>query len=167
MFRVGDEVLYGIHGVCKIVDITIKKMDNKAVEYYVLEPVDQVGSVFYIPTRNASAVSKLKHILTCDELDTLLHSPVVWEDVWIEDEAKRKQAYRELIFSGDRTALLQMVHTLLKHKKEQEALGRKFHQCDENFLRDVQRLLSAEFSLILGIQQQDVAQYIQNVLLGE
>lgn len=164
MFQCGDQVLYGIHGVCRIVDLETRKVDRKMIEYYVLEPVDQTGARFYIPTQNASAVSKLRPIITRNELDALLRSGDASTDAWIADENQRKQYYRELITSGDRAALVQMVHTLHKHKEQQALAGRKFHLCDENFLRDAEKLLNMEFSLVLNIPQEEVGNYVQNAI---
>ena len=39
--------------------------------------------------------------------------------------------------------------------------------CDENFLRDAKKLLDAEFSLVLGIPENDVGGYIQNAIAGK
>lgn len=164
MFQCGDQVLYGIHGVCKIIDLETRKIDRKMIEYYVLEPVDQVGARFYIPTQNASAVSKLRPIITHNELDALLRSGDACADAWIADENQRKQHYRELITSGDRAALVQMIHTLHKHKEQQATAGRKFHLCDENFLRDAEKLLNTEFSLVLNIPQEEVRNYVQKAI---
>jgi RNA polymerase-interacting CarD/CdnL/TRCF family regulator len=57
-----------------------------------------------------------------------------------------------------------MINTLHQHKKVQAEAGRKFHLCDENFLRDAEKLLNAEFSLVLGIQPADVGAYILSAM---
>lgn len=57
-----------------------------------------------------------------------------------------------------------MVGCLYKHKEEQAALGRKFHLCDENFLRDARKLLDSEFAQILGIEPAQVAVYLREQL---
>ncbi|MBQ9839023.1 MAG: hypothetical protein IJO56_06005 [Oscillospiraceae bacterium] len=163
-FQCGDKVVYGIHGVCCILGTEMRSVDRKRVEYYILEPVEQVGARFYVPTQNKAAVSKLRTILTCDELHAMLRSELVRRDVWIPDENQRKLRYRELINSSDRAALLCMVQSLLQHKKQQLAAGRKFHLCDENFLRDAQKLLASEFSLVLGIPPEEVSEYVQKEL---
>lgn len=167
MYQCGDQVMYGIHGVCRILDLEQRKVDRKNIEYYVLEPVDQPDARFYVPTQNEAAVSKLRPVITQKELDDLLKSEDACADVWIADENRRKQYYRELICSGDRGALIQMVHTLHKHKAELLATGRKFHLCDENFLRDAEKLLNSEFSLVLNIQQDEVGSYVQRVMKVE
>lgn len=164
MYQCGDQVVYGIHGVCKILDLELRKVDRNKVEYYVLSPLDQPDARFYVPTQNQAAVAKLRPILTREALDALLQSENAGKDTWIADENQRKQRYRELISSGDRAALICMVRTLHKHKAEQLASGRKFHLCDENFLRDAQKLLSSEFSLVLNIHPDEVGAYIQNAM---
>lgn len=160
MFQQGDFVVYGIHGVCRILTKEVRRIDRNSVEYYVLEPVKHIGDRFYVPTQNAVAVSKMKALLNKEQLDMLIASPDAVLDVWIEDENQRKQKYRELITSGDRAALLSMVRALHIHKKKMLSQERRLHMCDENFLRDAENLLSDEFSLVLGIASNEVGDYI-------
>lgn len=164
MFQVGQQVIYGIHGVCRITAMETKAVGREKKEYYVLEPVDQPGAVFYVPSQNQAAVAKMHSILTREEFDIMLQSEKVWENVWIADENLRKQRYRELLSGNDRAELLGMVSALYRHKKEQQESGRKFHVTDENFLRDAQKLLSSEFSLVLGITPSEVATYMKKQL---
>ena len=161
MLQVGSQVVYGIHGVCNIIDVETRRVDRKNVEYFVLEPNDQPGARFYIPTQNQAALSKLRRLLTKEELEILLASDAAHYDCWINEENQRKQKYRELINGSDRAALISMIRVLHKHRENQLAAGRKFHLCDENFLRDAQKVLCSEFSLILGIPQSQVAEYIE------
>ena len=160
MYEKGELVMYGVHGVCTVVDVEERRVDRKQMQYLVLEPREQAGSRYLVPMGNANAMAKLRPVLTAPELEALLASADVRADAWIPDENQRKQHYRELISSGDRLALLRMVNTLHTHKKAQEAQGRKFHLCDETFMRDAQRLLSSEFSLVLGIAPAEVGPYI-------
>lgn len=162
MYKVGQMVVYGIHGVCSITDVQVMRVEKKNVEYFVLEPLDQPGAKYFIPSKNESALAKLSPVLNKNQLDDLLTEAGSADDVWITDENLRKQRYRELINSGDRAALLSMIRSLYTHKAEQLAAGRKFHQCDENFLHDAEKLLSTEFSVILNIPADEVGTYIQN-----
>lgn len=164
MYSIGDRVMYGIHGVCEITDMEQRCVDRRRIMYFVLEPLDQTGARFLVPSENEAALRKLRRIMSREELDAMLSSDAVREDAWIADENQRKQHYRELITSGDRLSLLRMVRTLHQHKQHQAAAGRKFHLCDDNFLRDAEKLLSAEFSLILGIQPEQVGEYILSAL---
>lgn len=165
MYQQGERVIYGIHGVCRIVGIELRNIDRKKVEYYALEPLDQPGARFYVPTQNQAAVAKLRPVLDAAALNALLRSDEARRDTWIPDEGQRKNRYRELIGSGDRAALLSMVGSLHRQKQAQEAQGWKFHLCDENFLRDAEKLLNSEFSLVLGIEPGKVGEYVKNALL--
>lgn len=164
VLQIGTQVVYGIHGVCSIIDVEVKRVDRKNVEYFVLEPRDQPGARFYVPTQNQAAISKLRHLLSKEELDALILSESAHRDCWIEDENQRKLKYRELINNADRAAILSMIRALNQHKENQLAAGRKFHLCDENFLRDAKKLLSSEFSLVLGISQSEVGAYLESRL---
>lgn len=164
MLQVGSQVVYGIHGVCSIVDVEIRRVDRRNVEYFVLEPREKPGTRYYVPTQNQIAVSKLRPMLTREEVDTLLASDDTHQDIWVAEENQRKQRYRELINSGDRAALISMIRALRTHRESQLAVGRKFHLCDENFLRDAQKLLISEFSSVLDIPQPEVAAYIEKKL---
>lgn len=164
MYQIGQQVIYGVHGLCRIMALEVKNVGREKKEYYCLEPVDQPGAVFYVPTGNQAAVAKMHAILTREEFDELLCTQKDREDAWIGDENQRKQHYRELIAQNDRGELLSMVSALYKHKRQQQKSGRKFHISDENFLRDATKLLSAEFSLVLGISRTEVADYMRQQL---
>ena len=161
MYRIGEKVVYGIHGVCTVTELEIKTVDRQKVQYYVLEPLEQPGARYYIPTHNPAAVAKLSPLMTRAELASLLEDRRIPEGTWITDENQRKQRYRELIAGSNRSAVLAMVRALRAHKAEQLAQGRKFHLCDENFLRDAEKLLCAEFSVVLGLSQQEAAAYLE------
>lgn len=167
MYQPGDQVLYGIHGICRITDVETRMVSGRSIRYFVLEPRGGTGTKFYVPADNEAAVGKLRKLLTRQELDDLLASRTVRQDVWIADENQRKQVYRELINSGDRARLVSMIGTLYRHKENQAAAGRKFHLCDENFLRDAEKLLRGEFAVVLEIPPDQVASYIQNALNGK
>lgn len=164
MYQVGEKVVYGVHGVCDVVDQEERVIDRKRVTYLALEPVGQGGSRYLVPTHNAAAMAKIRHMLSREELEKLMNSEEVLADGWIRDENQRKQTYRELIGSGNRTKLMQMVHTLYRHKKEQAAAGKKVHLCDENFLRDAEKLLVGEFAIVLDMEPEEAKQYIRSKL---
>ena len=160
MYNIGDHVVYGVHGVCRILSQEERAVDRKKVLYLVLEPLEKPGARFYIPAHNQAALSKLWPVLSRQELDDLLVSDAALQDPWVESENLRKQRYRELINSGDRAALIGMIRSLHRHKESQIAAGKKFHMCDENFLRDAEKMIKSEFSLVLQIPADQVQAYI-------
>ena len=156
--------MYGVHGVCRVVGTEKQLVNRKRTLYLVLEPLSQSESRFYLPADNPTARGKLRAVLSREELTALLGSDEVRRDVWIQEENRRKLHYRELIGSGDRVALMQMVATLYRYKAEQLAAGRKFHQSDDNFLRDAERLLASEIALVMELSPEDARNYLRQQL---
>lgn len=164
MYQIGDKVVYGVHGVCMVVDQEERVVDRKRLTYLALEPVGQDGSRYLVPTHNAAAMAKLRSMLSREELDAIWQSEEVMADGWIRDENLRKQTYRELIGSGDRTKLMQMIRTLYRHKAQQTSAGKKVHLCDDNFLRDAEKLLASEVSIVMDMEPDQAKQYIRSKL---
>lgn len=167
MYQIGEWVIYGIHGVCRIIGTEKQLVNRKRTQYLVLEPLTQSEARFYLPSENPVAMAKLKPVLTKSQLEELFASDAVREDIWIPEENIRKQRYRELIGSGDRVSLVNMITSLYSYKEAQAVAGRKFHQADENFLRDAERLLVSEISLVLEISSDEARNYLRSQLKGE
>ena len=160
MYEAGQQVLYGIHGICTIIGTERMRFGTSRETYYILEPLQQPGSRFYVPVNNDTAVAKLRPLLCREELLTLLHSDQVRNYPLIADEGQRKLRFKELINSGDRAQLMGMIGALHRHKRTQLAAGRKFHQSDENFLNDAHKLLNAEFALVFDLEPGAVSSFI-------
>lgn len=160
MYQTGQQVLYGIHGVCTVTAIETKRFGKTKTDYFVLQPSAQPDSKYYIPVNSPAALAKLRPLLTREELMELLHSDLIRRNVWIPDENQRKLRFRELITQGDRSELLSMIYSLHRHKLEQQRLGRKFHQCDEGFLKDAEKLMNAEFAHVLGLEPSQIGPFI-------
>lgn len=161
MYQTGDWVVYGIHGVCRVIGLEKQLVNRKRTQYLVLEPTTGGESRFYVPTENPTAMAKLKRVLSREEMSALLLSDEIRQDCWIGEENLRKQHYRNLIAAGDRISLIQMVASLYRYKREQQAAGRKFHQCDDNFLRDAEKLLASEIALVMDFTQEQARDYLR------
>ena len=164
MYQAGDWVVYGVHGVCRVIGTEKQLVNRKRMLFLVLEPLSQSESRFYLPADNPTALAKLKAVLTRNELAELIDSDEVRLDAWIQEENRRKQYYRELISSGDRVALMRMITSLYRYRAEQLAAGRKIHQSDDNFLRDAERLLASEIALVMEMSPDDARNYLRDHL---
>lgn len=161
MFEIGQWVMYGIHGVCRIAGTEKQLVNRKRSEFLVLEPLSKAESKFYLPLGNPTALAKLKPVLSEDELRALLSSPEVREDNWIDEESRRKMYYKELITRGDRKEILQTIYALYRYKAAQMEAGKKFHLCDDNFLRDAEKLMSSEIALVLEMTMEQARDYLR------
>ena len=154
MYELHQYIVYGSHGVCRIMDIDQKNIDHKLVQYYALEPLSRPGTRYYIPVHNEVAVGKLRLPLDREELERMLSAPVDMA-CWIAEENRRKMHYRELMGNLDPGALFMMVRLLRMHRIDQLDNGRKFHVSDANFLKDAENLLASEIAFVLNVDKEE------------
>ena len=56
MYQVNDVVVYGLHGVCRVTEITEKEFAGEAQRYYTMKPVfDNRSTFLYPPTTKPPA----------------------------------------------------------------------------------------------------------------
>ena len=164
MYQIGDRVVYGMHGVCTVVDLERRTIDGKQVTYLVLEPTSQQGSRYLVPAHNPVAMAKVRAMLRREALEEIFSLRTEKGAAWISNEVQRKQRYRELITSGDFAELLAMVSSLYGYHKTQSEAGKKIHMSDDNFLRDAEKLLSGEIAAVLNLSSGDALKYLRNKL---
>ena len=160
MYKINDMVVYGNEGVCKITDLTKRSFANKVVEYYVLKPVYNEHSIVYIPIDNEELVSKIKRILSVEDIHELIRTLPNEDYCWIENDNQRKEKYREIIKSGNRKELMKMIRTLYLYQQELKKDGKKIHAADDKFFKDAEKVLYDEFAYVLDIEQEDVVSFI-------
>ena len=164
MYQVGELLVYGSHGVCRFLKEDRQVVDRKKVTYLVLEPLGQENARFMVPAHNPVAMSKLRKLPQREELEALLTSPEIQNEAWVTDENRRKQLYRELIGSGDRERLLSMMRAIVRHKEAQAAAGRKCHICDDNFLRDAEKLMIGQIAVVMEMDQEEAKTFLRKKL---
>ncbi len=160
MFSVGEHVVYGTHGVCRIGELTKMPFGADMREYYVLSPICDPRSTIFVPVDNDALTSQMRRVLTKSQIDELLSSVVPGSLDWIESDAERKEYCTSIIKSGDRYELMRMIDMLYLHQKEMKNQKKHFHVTDERFLREGEKLLHDEFAFVLGISRADVIEYI-------
>ena len=163
LFKLGDRVLYGAHGVCEIVNIEQRRIERKNIEYFVLSPVSNAATCFYIPMQNEKALSKLTPLLSKEELTHILQTQSAADDPWIEDENTRKQQTKEVLASGNHSELIRWVKTMHIHRRLLLDAGKKFHQADDLFLKDAEKILITEFAIVLNVSEDSVRECIQQI----
>lgn len=91
-----------------------------------------------------------KLIAHIEEIDT----------VWIQEEKRREQTYKEAIRTYDSKSLVQIIKTLYQRKRSRINEGKKVLSSDEQYLHKAEELLYSEMSLALSIPKEKVEAYI-------
>ena len=154
MYSIGEVVLYGSNGVCEITEITTKKIGKDSIEYYVLKPVCSDSSTLFVPTQNEMLVSRMRVVLSSDEIKDIL-SQKTDNEIWIDNKAERCEKIKEIISGGDCMKLVELIRMHF-HSKLQLKKGRRLHITDERFLKEAEKMVCDEVSVVLHIDRNDV-----------
>ncbi len=160
MYQVNDSIVYGTYGVCRITEITQRSFRGNKVDYYVLKPVHDDNSTFFVPVNNEALVEKMRCILSEDEIYRILRKTAEASVSWVEDAGTRKELFQQALSQGDRGEVLALIKALHLHQEELQQKGKHLHVADERFLRDAEKMLYDEFSLVLHIDRDQVLPFI-------
>lgn len=164
MFQIGDAVIYGTHGVCVLSDISEMKLVDDKREYYVLCPVHDTNSKIYAPTDSEAVNTKMRKVVTRDEIDELIKNVSNNDTQWINNESDRRDFCDSVLKSGDRLELMKLIEMLYLKQKSLLSNKKHFHIADEKALKEAQNLLHDEFGYVLGIEPNEVPTYIKERL---
>ena len=159
MFCVGQTVLYGSNGVCVVDDVTEKRIGKTKMQYYVLKPLCNNTSTLFVPTANQQLVSKMRRILTEDEAEAILRNLPPCGD-WNDNKQERSEQFRAIITEGSCVELIRLIRLVRTHGQEQLAGGKRLHISDERFLKEAEKMICEEFSLVLHISRDEVLERI-------
>lgn len=164
MFEVGEYIVYGVKGVCRIDDIThidISGADKNRL-YYVLTPIGEGSGKIYAPTDNQKVM--MRKVITKEEADRLIEELPQIELLWVPDDKQREAKYKEALNTCDYRAWVSIVKTLYLRKQERVAQGKKITALDERYMRTAENELYSELSLTLGIPKAQMEHYIKERL---
>lgn len=164
MYQVGETVFYGTEGVCRVEEIRQMRVNRENTEYYVLRPIYREGSTVFVPVKNELLVSRMRPLLTAEQIDKMIDEVNEADEDWIDDASERKAAFQQILLSADRRDLLSMVRRLHLRRQNLETVGKRLRTNDEQMLRDAEKLLADEFSVVLNVKPREVPAYIVNKL---
>jgi CarD family transcriptional regulator len=159
MYKVNDYVVYGLTGVCRILDIGKDEYTgNDETQYYVLKPVDDNNMTIRVPVDNENIL--LRPIITKDEVLSLIATMPEKEIIWPEDERRRSADFKTALKSGKNEEWIKIIKTLHSEKETRAAVGKKLPKMDEAIMNTAEKHLNQEFALALGISPEEVIPYI-------
>lgn len=160
MFQVNEMIVYGKHGVCKVVargKIDMPMID-KNKEYYTLLSCKEKASVVYAPVENNKTV--MRYVLTQDEVNKLLKEVPALEEIWIGNEREREACYKEILGRCDCRELIRILKTLYLRKQSRLESGKKTTAVDERYFYLAEEQLYGELSFVLGKTKEEILKEI-------
>lgn len=161
MYQVNDIVFYNLHGVCKISETAEKQIGKEKAQYYVLKPVYDEASTFFVPIKGPLALEKMRPLLSREEILSLASELQEKEVLWVEDDAERKTKYKTALSSGRPEKLADLLKMVQMHQRRQEQNGKRLHITDERFMKEAEKMLCEEAGFVLRLKPEDVPGFIQ------
>ena len=165
-FDIGEYVSYGINGMCNIEDIRPMQLSQcvEKMMYYILRPESNPKSTIFVPVNNQKLVSKMRELMTKDEINAMLVRMKDRTLEWEKDVRFRTESFHEILNNGVNQDLLLMIRCLHRKRQELVQLGKKLPARDSNTLKTAERLVEEEFAHVLHIKCEEVSDYIRDVL---
>ena len=165
-FDIGEYVSYGINGMCNIEDIRPMQLSQSVEKmmYYILRPESNPKSTIFVPVNNQKLVSKMRELMTKDEINAMLVRMKDRTLEWEKDVRCRTESFHEILSNGVNQDLILMIRCLHRKRQELVQLGKKLPARDSNTLKTAERLVEEEFAHVLHIKCEEVSDYIRDVL---
>ena len=152
----GDTVLYGAHGCCCVDDIEQRDTGT----YYVLRPVRKANTKFLVPADNEELLAKIRPLPTPHALEQTIDAAAAAEVGWIEDVSVRRDTARQVLNEGSEYEVLLLMREFSEHKRAAKAQGKRPLTSDASILRAAKDHVRDEFSLVFGIEPEEVDRII-------
>ena len=159
MYGKGDYISYGGHGVCQIADVRSMDFGSGEQEYLVIEPIASGGATIYLPASNQTVQTRMRPVLTREEIDVIISSVKNQQMPWPADRKVRMNQFQQILSRRDTRELLLLASCLHKRKT-----GKGLPTSEIEILHKVEGLIEQEFSFALHISRAEIGQYIRDRL---
>lgn len=164
MFSIGDAVVYGAQGVCRIEKIECRKSLSGEEEYYVLCPVYQKSSVILVPLKNEALTSRMYPIISVSRAKKLISVFKDLPDVWINDDTRRREEFKKVLTSGDRIQVAAIINAYKVEDERRKNCGKHLPQSDEVIFERAKAVLGGELAFVFEIEPREIENYIKKCL---
>ena len=167
MFNVGDYIVYGTSGVCKVEEVTTMDMEGVPNDrlYYILKPVYISKSTIMTPVDNTKVV--MRSVMTREEVDDLIDGMEGVETESINDDKKRGEKCKSVLASCESRELVRMIKSLHNRNQRRLAQGKKLTSGDERYFHMAEDSLYGEMAITLNIDKSEVPGYISRRIGGK
>ena len=160
MFIIGDVVVFGKNGVCRIDKIgTINEVGGgKDVLYYTLVPLCGKECKVYTPVDNEKAI--MRSVMSKEDAQELIDEFAELETGHEIDERLRDQDMKVFLQECDSREWARLVKLLYQRKEARLLAGKNVTACDEKYLHITEEFLYGELAVSLGLERDHVKEVL-------
>ena len=155
MFQIGDKIVYGSEGVFFVSEYTtspIDKADQRV--FYILRPVGSAENNMIVTPGEGCSV-KVRPVMSRDEALSLIDRIGEIEEVKVEFERGRRDAYRAVLCRGMGEDFVSLIKTVRRRRAEFLAQKRRLSETDTDFESRARHCLFTELAVALDITRSE------------
>lgn len=157
MFSVGEYVVHGNDGVCRVEDVAPMTGSGSDRIYYTLVPVYSTGSKLFVPTDSTKVITRA--VISKNDVKQLMEE---WDDIdvlSVENDKKREEIYKEALRSCDCRQWVKLIKTSYQRNQMRMEKGKKATTSDERYLHMAQENLFGEMAIPLEMSRGEAETY--------
>ena len=161
MYQIGDYLVYGFEGVCRVEDIGTPKLSGVSRDklYYTLAPCSG-GGVIYTPVDTAVHMRAPMDAAALEELIGQLPELPLCEDIPREPRLIAA-CYQEILHTHDCGRILQLYKTLYTKQRTLMENRKTLNATDQRYWKQAEDLLCSEISFVLGLERPQVIRLLK------
>ncbi len=160
-------MVHGNSGVCRVEEI--RTMDGIGTDqkrtYYTLVPIYSSGSKLFVPTDSKKVVTR--SVMTKKEAQKLLEEWDQIETLWVENDKKREEIYKEALRSCDCRQWVKLIKTSYERNQARLKSGKKATTSDERYLHMAEDNLFGELAIPFKMTKGEAEDYFVAQIRGE
>lgn len=159
-------MVHGNNGVCRVENIqTMDSVGKETRTYYTLVPIYTTGSKLFVPTDSKKVVTR--SVMTKKEAEKLLKEWDEIETLWVENDKKREEVYKEALRSCDSRQWVRLIKTSYQRNQARMKIGKKATTSDERYLHMAEDNLFGELAIPFQMTKGEAESYFVARLRGE
>lgn len=164
MYSIGDLIVYGGEGVCRVEDIGVPATGaaSSGRVYYTLAPLYRTGKVF------APVDGKvfMRPVISRDEAMTVIMQIPHTEGEACTERNLRflTEHYQERLSRHDCLETVRLIKSIYRKRCLAEEKGKKLGQIDERFMKRAEDMLYGELAVALDIPRSGVVEFITQTI---
>jgi CarD family transcriptional regulator len=156
MFSVGELLIYGTSGVCRVDEICSSPFDAADTRlFYKLTPTpDRANLVIYTPVDNEKVI--MRPLMSEADARELLASISEIGIIEVPLEKKRRDIYRELVATAEPRTYVSIIKTVAHRREEFKRTRRRLPDIDNDAEHTAKSSLYGELAAVLGLSREEI-----------
>ena len=152
-YQIGDYVLYGVSGACRVTEIGTLSFGGPDKIYYSLKPVYDERSTIYVPVLKEDEISR--KVVSREKAEEIVST---LKGIKPAEVIPEKETWDATLKSGNQEEVARMIVGLRNLRRENRKNHKGLNIAEERLLRDAERVFFSEMATAFEVSMEEVVQ---------